>query len=298
VKRLLVACAAAAAVAAAPAAAYVRTRTSAGTPIAWRRYCPRLQLGGPDHPELPATRLLAALTASAEAWNTPTAACANPPLAVEAVSAAASDVGFDGLDVVLWRLPGFCDDPAHADDDVCGAPNATAVTTAFFVDRPGDPSDGELLEADVELNAVSYRFDDAGAPDRIDLLSTLTHELGHVYGLDHTCRSRPGPAPLDSAGAPVPFCLPTGALSPDAVRAVMFPFEQPGETDKRGPTDEESRGVCTMYAGRAATCARRGADGCRLGASPRDDGWLLVGAALLLFRWRRRWRGRARAQSS
>ena len=242
---------------------YVRTQTSTGTPIDWRGHCPQLQIAGPANPQISTERLQAVLQQSASAWNDPTQSCANPRLAIERKAAGAGDVGYDGTNIILWRLPGFCDSAEHQRDDVCTSPNAAAVTTVFYVDKPGDARDGELLEADMEINAVDFQYADDGAPDKIDLGNTLTYELGHVLGLDHTCYTVPGSAPpTDSLGMAVPRCFPLSALPPSVTQATMFNFESAGEIDKRVPSSEETSAVCAIYAGHSATCS--GSGGCSL----------------------------------
>lgn len=277
-------------VAASPAFGYVRTQTSTGTPVDWNGHCPQLKLGGPPNPQLSTERLRAALVKSADAWNQPTQSCENPPLVIESAASTAKDVGYDGTNVILWRLPGFCDDPSHQNDDVCTSPNAAAVTTVFYVDKPGDARDGELLEADMEINAVDFQFGDDGSSDKIDLGNTLTHELGHVLGLDHTCYTLPGSAPpTDSTGKPVPRCFPLTALPPSVTQATMFNFESPGETDKRAPTQEETAGICSIYAGHHPLACTSGG-GCSIAPAARAVplGLVVLGAGLLRLAWRRR----------
>ena len=69
------------------------------------------------------------------------------------------------------------------------------MTTVSFLNKPTEPDlDGQIVDTDIDLNAVGYRFVDGSKPlstgDRrspVDLWNVLTHELGHVMGLDHTC---------------------------------------------------------------------------------------------------------------
>ena len=37
-------------------------------------------------------------------------------------------------------------------------PSAIGLTTVFFVDTPGKPGDGTILDADIELNGVNFTF--------------------------------------------------------------------------------------------------------------------------------------------
>ncbi|TNF26049.1 MAG: matrixin family metalloprotease [Deltaproteobacteria bacterium] len=52
-----------------------------------------------------------------------------------------------------------------------------------------DPTTGEIVDADIEVNDGVYRFSAGdGPPDEswIDLPSTMTHEIGHFFGMDHS----------------------------------------------------------------------------------------------------------------
>jgi MYXO-CTERM domain-containing protein len=269
--------------------AYVRSTTSTGTALDWRKRCTELILDDRANPAFSHERLRRVLQRSMAAWNEPIGACTEFALSVSDRTVSNADVDYDETNTVLWRLPGFCDEPDNALEDVCLAPNAVAITTVFYFDKPGDSRDGELVEADIVINADGFAFADNGSAHAIDLESVMTHELGHVMGLDHPCATTSGAvAPVDHEGKEVPSCFPIVALADDVTAATMFNFLSPGETQKQTPLDDEWRGVCAIYAEHTGDCAPAGGCGCRT-SGPIDSGWLLfVGVALALLCRRQR----------
>lgn len=104
------------------------------------------------------------------------------------------------------------------------APTALAITVSFF-----ETATGRLLDADIELNGevFDFRVVDPGTcveEDGImDLRNTLTHEVGHLVGLDHP---------------------------PSSSRyreTTMFARAPPCETIKRTLESDDIDGVCAIY---------------------------------------------------
>ncbi len=62
-----------------------------------------------------------------------------------------------------------------------GTSNTIALTTLTV-----DLDNGEILDADVELNSAEQPISTTGAAGSADLLSIVTHESGHFLGLAHT----------------------------------------------------------------------------------------------------------------
>jgi hypothetical protein len=62
-----------------------------------------------------------------------------------------------------------------------GSEDALGITRLRF-----DPDNGELWDADIEINAVDGDFSVGTPVTAVDLDSVLTHEAGHALGLSHT----------------------------------------------------------------------------------------------------------------
>lgn len=62
-----------------------------------------------------------------------------------------------------------------------GAENAIGLTTTRF-----DKRNGQLWDADIELNAVTEVISIGDPIEGYDLLSVLTHEAGHFLGMSHS----------------------------------------------------------------------------------------------------------------
>jgi hypothetical protein len=133
-----------------------------------------------------------------------------------------------------------------------------AITTVFQV-KPT----GEILDADLEVNATTYTWGDYVAhPEQFVPLSThdfqgaITHEFGHVIGLDHTCFSpggayadgTPVPRPTDNNGNPVPDCDP--ATNPPAIKdATMYVSvgSTAAEVGLRSLSPDDLQAACEIY---------------------------------------------------
>jgi hypothetical protein len=136
-----------------------------------------------------------------------------------------------------------------------------------------DPDSGEVIDADIEINDGGYVFsyDDTTAANEVDVLSMITHELGHFYGLDHSTD-------------PKATMYATYATTPEDAR------------EARSLAQDDIDGICALYtdvpihrdpSSDDETCAGGGVAGT----------WWLVGALLLLLGRRTRPPGRWMARS-
>ncbi|MBL8950134.1 MAG: matrixin family metalloprotease [Myxococcaceae bacterium] len=176
-----------------------------------------------------------------------------------------------------------CWDDANDNDD-CGnkfdcwvhQSGAIALTTTTY-----DPQSGRILDTDIEFNAARFFQTVSDVPcvppgnwgpncTSWDIQNTLTHEIGHALGLDHT--NAPG--------------------------STMNPSAPPGETSKRTLDTGTSSFVCDAYpAGQVAQdCVIRPfkptlgdvPSGCGCGSAAGGALVLALAPVLALFRRRRR----------
>jgi hypothetical protein len=98
-----------------------------------------------------------------------------------------------------------------------------AVTTNTF-----DNTTGIIADTDIELNSANFHFVNADdgcikATGSMDLRNALTHEAGHMLGLDHPPNT------------------------PEYADDTMFASAPPCETTKRTPKQDDMDGICSIY---------------------------------------------------
>jgi hypothetical protein len=259
-----------------PVAGYVRTTTKGGWPVQWVERCILITIDGRGSLYVPIADANDALARAVKNWTSRTGSCGYLVLVAEPATRA-YEVASDSRPVVVfrdsqWRRPGG--DPHD--------PSAIGLTTVFFVDTPMKVGDGTILDADIELNGVNFTFTvhpetPMPRPGTViaDLENTLTHELGHVQGLAHTCWDHQvTPAPVDDTGATIPDC--SGTLPKKITGATMYPYSStPGEISKRTLSDDDVAGVCDVYPmqGPYPACYQQVQGGCEV-ARPEMGAWI------------------------
>jgi hypothetical protein len=149
------------------------------------------------------------------------------------------------------------------------SPSHTNDTNAIYFDEnwTQDPSllaltyvwsnpQGEIIGFDLAVNATDHSWATDGRAESNDLLNTLSHEIGHALGIDH---------------------------SPDVTLATMYPSSPAGEVHKRDLHDDDVAAAVYLYT--PATDAQ--SSGCSTTASTRGSAaWLFLLPALLCLRSR------------
>ncbi|MGC4122393.1 MAG: MYXO-CTERM sorting domain-containing protein [Myxococcales bacterium] len=165
-----------------------------------------------------------------------------------------------------------------------GSLQTIALTTTTFNNKTG-----ELLDADIELNGAGFVFSTVDGPTcsnppprpatncvATDVRNTLTHEVGHIVGLDH-----PDLSPEDTVDH-----------THDA-EDTMYSSASLGDTNKRTLHQDDIDGLCAIYpkGEKTAACLKRFdgiGNGCSCSAGGAPMGGLVAAVIALLGLPRRR----------
>jgi hypothetical protein len=291
---------------------FVRTGpTSSGHYLYWESGCAFVTLDAAGTRAIPGDQEFAIIDAAINEWNSKTESCSY--FQVTDAGRKSMETTNDKVNVIKFRdtqcmcAPGSlmpmswgCRPATMTSAAKCYSSQAAAITTAVYVNDPNSPRDGAIVDADIEINGVDFAISAGGQSSgppgacMADLQNTLTHELGHLHGLEHTCRLSPNdPQWIDDQGNPVPSC---SAVLPGDTKirdATMYPTQQCGETQKSSLSDDDIQAICRIYptAKDPGTCEPVGvtAGGCCSASrgADRPAGALLLAGVVALWVRRR-----------
>ena len=195
---------------------YVRSTTRAGVPLRWHTSCVPLYLNMGGRTSLDQRDVEGVLQRSLQAWSDPS--CALLSLVYEGETLQ-DEVGYlpmlgdTNKNTITFRS-------SNVGERWPYDPSALALTTVTFCESDSpECAAGTVIDADIEINGVQYSFSTGRGEGVIDLENTLTHELGHLLGFDHS---------------PLPY-------------STMFASTVPGDLEKRDLASEDIEGLCDVY---------------------------------------------------
>jgi hypothetical protein len=230
---------------------FVRTGpTKAGHYLFWESGCIFATPDADGTKEIAGSDEFPIISTSIATWNTDvdTSSCSYIKIVENAPQSL--EVGNDGVNLIKFRDASWCRPAVDDDPARCYADSAAGITTATYVDDGTNPRDGAIVDADIEINGVDFAIAVAGvslgtASCQAELQNTLTHELGHLHGLEHTCLAPGDPPRFDENGSAVPECADT--TDPLILDATMYNYQDCGETKKETLTDDDIDAICSIY---------------------------------------------------
>jgi len=281
--------------AARPAAAFVRYETETGAPFYWAVETIPIAAYPNDFTQSTMTtdQVENAVSSAAAAWSASENTCTYLTLLTSFSTGATPVAGNDGHNSVIFRSDSWCQ--LGSDHVTCEATydaSALAVTTDW-----ANTKTGQIYDADIEVNLIDFQWADVVEDPMLggdmDLQNALTHEMGHLIGLDHTCYNAltaTAPRPLDNTGQPVPDCV---GASAQVQETTMYPSATPGDIEKRTLAPDDIDGLCTIYSiddppPPPGSTVSGGCEGCATAGHPTGGlAALAAGAALIAARRRR-----------
>ena len=244
--RCAILAAAAASLVCRPASAYVRYKTDSGNGFFWALTSISITAYPNDFTQstMSTDQVEAAAAAAATTWSSGQNPCTYLNLVLGVSTLPTPIPASDNHNTLVFRSTSWCPEAADGTCSVDYDPAALALTS-----DTADKKTGQIYDSDIEINARDFPWadviSDPALSGDMDLQNALTHEMGHMIGLDHTCydAASGSPQPTDNAGQPVPAC----PASAEVQATTMYPSAMPGDTQKRTLAPDDQAGLCGIY---------------------------------------------------
>ena len=210
---------------------------------------------GPPPAGMTEQQVLTAARAAAAAWSQPAVSCTGLSIVIARDPAPGAAVAAnDHANRLIFRADVWAkngkDDVLHRYDS-----RSLAVTNLSVKKPVGGGREGEIVDADIELNAVNFNWSaiDQGASEgrgRLpNLQTTITHEIGHLLGLGHTCDDGSALRPMESDGTRAPRCIGGDTSRIERAKStLMYPEPLRGDGEIRDRlSPDEVRVACEIY---------------------------------------------------
>ena len=216
-----------------PANAFCRSKTCAeqcridentkcaigGFPIAWTGSCLSFTVQRDGSPSISHGELSAAANTAFQTWQSVTCPATNAPPSISVYNlfgiTSCSRVEFNSrqanANIVVLR------------DEWVADPSALGLTTVSL-----NRDTGQIYDVDIEINGTQPLSVGPLLPNRYDLESILTHEVGHFFGIGHSIVGQEGQSCNNDS-------------------ATMCPFYAPGGDDFRTLHEDDIAAICTAY---------------------------------------------------
>ena len=185
-----------------------------GALYSWPRRCIPYALNEQGSRGLPIEAVESAIVASYAAWQAP--GCSDLELHYQGRSDE-TEIEFDQTGnntiLVIWI------ENIYEWEHEPGVIGVTTVTSCQNAEG-FCPYAGAIMDADMELNGADFQFTVSDQDVHSDIQNTVTHEVGHVIGLDHP---------------------------PNKPHSTMFATAPEGEIKKRSLNSDDIEGLCTIY---------------------------------------------------